>query len=173
MEYPILLLLHVVFGALWVGAAVLSGFFLVPSVLEAGPAGGQVMAGMMRRKFALAMTVFAIITVLAGIRLFMLRISMGGSAWLGTPEGIVLIVGSVLALGGFGIGAGMQGPTAMKIGALGAQIAKAGKPTPEQGVQMGALQQRLAKAARLQAYHLLAALVLMAGHTLAISLSHL
>lgn len=165
MEYPILLLLHVLFGALWVGGAVLSGFFLVPAILEVGPAGGQVMGGMMRRKFALAMTVFAVITVLAGIRLFMLRVGMGGSAWLGTPEGIVLSLGSLLALGGFGIGAGMQAPTAMKMGALGAQIGQAGgKPTPEQGAQMLALQQRLAKAARLQAFHLLAALVLMAGH---------
>lgn len=166
-EYLVLVLLHVFFGALWTGGAVLLGFWIIPSVVEAGPVGGAVMGGIMRRKMPQWMTLFGIITVLAGIRLFMIRAGAGAS-WFGTPEGLVLSVGALLALGGFGIAMGLQRPTAMKLGALGAQIAQGGgKPSPEQGAQVLALQLKLQKAARLQAFHLVAALLLMAAHRLA------
>ena len=45
MEYLILIFLHVLFGIFWAGGAIVAGFFIFPSVLDAGPAGGAVMAG--------------------------------------------------------------------------------------------------------------------------------
>ena len=50
MEFSTLLLLHVFFGILWAGGAIAVGFFVVPSVMDAGPAGGAVMAGMLKRR---------------------------------------------------------------------------------------------------------------------------
>ena len=35
--------IHIVFGGFWLGSAITVGFFLVPSVRDAGPAGGAVM----------------------------------------------------------------------------------------------------------------------------------
>src|ERR687891_465683 len=45
----LLRLVHVVFGALWVGMVVFTTFFLAPAVQDTGPDGGKVMAALQRR----------------------------------------------------------------------------------------------------------------------------
>jgi uncharacterized membrane protein len=165
MEFSTLLLVHVFFGILWGGGAIAAGFFIIPSVLEAGPAGGAVMAGVMRRRFPILMSVAAGLVVLSGLRLYSMRFS---TAFLGTPEGVVLTLGAVLGLGGFFMGVFAQRPTAQRLSALGAQIAAAGvPPTAEQAAEMQTLRARLSKVARLTAWHVLVASLLMASHRLA------
>ncbi len=165
MEFSTLLLVHVFFGILWAGGAIALGFFVVPSVLEAGPAAGSVMAGVLKRRFPVLMTVSAVLVMLSGIRLYSVRFS---GAFLGTPEGIVLTLGAILGLGAFFIGLFVQRPIADRMGALGAQIAAAGgPPTPAQAEEMQALRARLGKIGRLAAWHLLVSAFLMASHRLA------
>lgn len=165
MEFSSLLLLHIFFGILWAGGAVALGFFVIPSVLEAGPGGGAVMAGVLKRRFPILMTFSGLLVVLTGLRLYTMRFS---TAFLGTPEGIVLSLGGLLALGGFFIGVFVQKPTAERLGALGARLAAAGAPpTPEQAAELQALRTRLGKVAKLTAWHLILASLLMAGHRLA------
>jgi uncharacterized membrane protein len=165
MELSTLLLLHVFFGILWAGGAIAAGLFFVPSVLEAGPAGGAVMAGILKRRFSVAMMVSAVLVTLSGLRLYSMRFS---TAFLGTPEGIVLTLGGILGLGAFVIGVFVQRPVAGRLGALGAQIqAAGGPPTPEQAAELGRLRERLGRVARLTAWHLLLAAFLMASHRLA------
>jgi uncharacterized membrane protein len=165
MEYASLLLLHVFFGILWAGGAIAAGFFIIPAVLEAGPAGGAVMAGVMKRKFAVLMTASGFVVVLSGLRLYSLLVS---GAWIVTPQGIVLSLGGLAGLGGLAIGFFVQKPTAERLSALAGQLAAAGTPpTPEQTAEMEGLRQRLGKVARVTAWHLLVAAVLMAGHRLA------
>ena len=84
-------LLHVLGGILWAGAAFVMGFFFIPAVMDAGPAGGPVMAGLMRRRFPLVMTVLGVTVVLSGARLYMLRFSSG---WIFSPEGLVITLGA-------------------------------------------------------------------------------
>ena len=165
MEFSSLLLLHVFFGILWAGGAVAVGFFVIPSVLEAGPGGGAVMGGMLKRRFPILMTVSAVLVVLSGLRLYTMRFS---TAFLGTPEGIVLSLGGLLGLGAFFIGVFVQKPTAERLGALAAKLAAAGSPpAPEQAAELKALQVRLGKVAKLTGWHLIASALLMAGHRLA------
>jgi uncharacterized membrane protein len=165
MEYASLMLVHVFFGILWAGGAIAIGLFVVPSVLEAGPGGGAVMGGVLRRRFPTVMTVSSVLVVLSGLRLYMMRF---GGAWLLTPNGIALSLGALAGLGAFVIGVFVQRPTAERLGALGAQIAAAGAPpTPEQASELEALRTRLRKVARLTAWHLIAASLLMSGHMLA------
>jgi len=165
MELSTLILLHVFFGILWGGGAIALGFFIVPAVLEAGPGGGAVMAGVVKRRFPTAMTAFSLIVVLTGLRLYSMDVS---AAWLGTPQGIVLSLGGLAGLGALLIGVFAQKPTAERLAALGAQIAAAGAPpTPEQAAELQALRQRLGKVARLTAWHLIVAALLMASHRLA------
>lgn len=170
MEFAVLRLLHLSFGGVWVGAAMIFAFWLVPSANEAGPGGGAVMRGVVQtRKLPLVLMISGWVTVIAGFRLYMLRFSM---PWLTTPEGIVLTAGALLALGGLAVGMFAQRPTAMKLAALGAEIAAAGKPpTPEQAAQLAALQAKLARVAIVVAAHLGAALVLMSAMRLALVLS--
>lgn len=165
MEYASLLLLHIVFGILWAGGAIAVGLFVIPSVFEAGPAAGPVMAGILKRRFPILMTVSGAVVVLTGLRLYSLLVS---GAWIATPQGIVLSLGALAGLGAFVVGLFVQKPTAEKLGALGAQIAAAGKPpTPEQAAEMQTLRTRLAKVAKVTAWHLIVASVLMASHRLA------
>ena len=68
------------------------GLFVIPAVLEAGPGGGAVMAGVLRRKFPIVMTLACLVAVLTGLRLYMIRWS---AAWATSAEGMAL---GVLAL---------------------------------------------------------------------------
>ena len=81
MEYGTLILLHVFFGILWAGGAIAAGFFIIPAVLEAGPAGGAVMGGVVKRRFPVVMTASALVVVLTGLRLYSMRLSLD---WLAT-----------------------------------------------------------------------------------------
>src|SRR5262245_22697536 len=101
MEFPFLILLHVAFGIVWAGGAIVLGLFVLPSILDAGPGGGAVMAGVVKRRMPIVLTMAAALVVLTGLRLYMLRFSVG---WLTSPEGLVLSLGALLGLGAFGIG---------------------------------------------------------------------
>ena len=165
MEFPVLILLHVAFGILWAGGAVVLGLFVLPAVLEAGPAGGAVMAGVVKRRMPIVLTLAAALVVLTGLRLYMLRFSM---AWLTSPEGLVLTFGAVLGLGGFVLGVFVQKPTAERLALLGLQVAQSGgPPTAAQAGELRDLQAKLRRVARLMAWHLVGASLLMASHRLA------
>jgi len=165
MEFPFLILLHVVSGILWAGGATVLGLFVLPAVIEAGPAGGAVMAGVVKRRMPIVLTMAAGLVVLTGLRLYMLRFS---GAWLSSPEGVVLSFGALLGLGAFILGVFVQKPTAEKLAQLAAEIAKSGgPPNASQAGQLRALQAKLQRVARLTAWHLIGASLLMASHRLA------
>lgn len=165
MEYFLLVFLHVTGAIVWAGGAITMGFFTIPAVLEAGPGGGAVMNGVMKRRFPVLMTGSAIVVIVTGLRLYTSRFSM---EWLTSAEGIVLSLGGLLGIGAFVIGLFVQKPVAMKLGALGAQIAASGgPPAPEQARELAAIRSRLAKVGRVTAWHLFGAVLLMAVHRLA------
>jgi len=168
VEYLSLVFLHVLFGILWAGGAVATGLFIVPSVIDAGPAGGAVMAGVVKRKFPIVMTVSAWVVLLTGLRLYMIRFS---TSWVTTPEGLVISLGALLAIAAFVMGVFVQKPTVEKLAALGAEVAASGAPpSPAKAAEMQTLRTKLRKIASLTAWHLLAAAALMASHRLATAL---
>jgi len=165
MEYLSLIFLHVAFGILWAGGAIVLGLFIVPSVMDAGPAGGAVMAGVVKRRMPVVLSAAAVIVVLTGLRLFTIRYT---SAWLGTPEGLVIALGGVLGIGAFVLGIFIQRPLVVRMGALAARIAASGAPpTAEQGAELAAMRVRLRRVAALTAWHLVGAALLMSMHRLA------
>ena len=126
------------------------------------------MAGVVKRKFPLVMTVSAVVVLLTGLRLYMLRFS---TAWVTTPEGLVISFGALLAIAAFVMGVFVQKPTVEKLAALGAKIAASGAPpSPAQAAEVQALRTKLRKIASLTAWHLLGAAALMAMHRLATAL---
>ena len=62
--------LHILLGATWLGAAVVVSFFLLPAIEQAGPDGGKVVAGMIRRKFDKFIPSIGGMTVLTGFYLY-------------------------------------------------------------------------------------------------------
>jgi hypothetical protein len=167
MEYLVLIFLHVFFGIVWAGSAVATGLFILPAVLDAGPAGGAVMAGVTRRKLPVFLMFAGAVVILTGLRLYMLRFS---PTWMTTPEGVVLTLGGLLALAAFAMGIFVQRPTVERIGKLSTQIAASGTPpTASQSSELQALRDRLRKIAALTAWHLLGAAALMSIHRLAVA----
>jgi uncharacterized membrane protein len=164
VEYLSLTFLHVLFAILWAGGAISAGFFFIPSVLDAGPAGGAVMAGVVKRRLPLVLTTSAFVVVLTGLRLYMLRFT---AAWLTSPEGLALTLGGLLGLGAFAIGIFVQKPTAERLATLGGQVAASGgPPTPEQAAELARLRARLGRVAVVLAWHLIVAAILMSSHRL-------
>jgi len=169
MELAILRLLHIVFGVVWAGGAICLALFVLPSVTESGPAGGEVMRRIASRKLPQGMLLSGFITVLTGLRLYMMRFS---AAWLMTPEGMVLTLGGLLAVGALAIAVFAQWPTARKLQAIGAEIASSeGPPTAEMLRDLEQLKGRMHKLGNVLALHLAGSLLLMSSMRLALVLS--
>lgn len=169
MLFASLIFIHVLFGALWAVGAFIVGFFVIPSVIEAGPGGGPVMGGVIvKRKFPIFMTVWALLAVFSGLALWHIDFdAKGGLDWVKRPEGAVLTLAALGALHAFVKGLLVQKPAAEKLGALGAQLAQAkGKPDQALLDEMKAAQAKLAKVARGTAFELMGVLALMALHQL-------
>jgi hypothetical protein len=136
--------IHILSGGLWVGAAVLNAGFLIPSVMAAGPAGGQVMRVMVQvRRLPVFMNAVMAVTLITGIALYWRAWAGSGMAWIASGTGLAFTFGALCAFATAGIGHVVTVPAVRRIGQLGAAIAGAGgAPAPELAAEMGA-QQRL------------------------------
>ena len=169
MEYHVLLFLHILSTIVWAGGAIVLGFFVVPSILDAGPAAGAVMAGVVKRRLPILISIVATVAILTGLRLYMMRFV---ASWVVTPQGLALTIGGILGLGAWVLGVFIQRPLAQQLGVLGASIAASGAPpTPAQAAELKALRDRMRRVARLTSWHLLGAATLMAVHRLAATFS--
>lgn len=156
--------LHVLAGSLWVGAAVLNAVFVIPSIMAAGPAGGQVMRVMAQvRRLPVFMNVIMFTTLLSGIVLYWVSSSGFQWAWISSGSGMAFTFGAVLALVTAGIGQWVTVPTVKRLGQLGAAVAASGgPPSPQQAAEMAALQRTLLGAAQMGTLLVVAAALFMA-----------
>src|SRR5688500_5509174 len=67
-ELIVLRLIHIVGGVFWVGSALFTAFFLMPTLMQAGPsAAGPVMGGLQQRKLMVWLPVVAVLVMLSGL----------------------------------------------------------------------------------------------------------
>lgn len=78
MLFSFLIAIHVISAGVWTGMAFLFGAFVLPSIVEAGPGGGAVMTGLIKRNLAVIMPIFGVTTILSGACL---------GAWILTAKG--------------------------------------------------------------------------------------
>ena len=156
----VLRLLHIVTGAIWVGAVVFTAFFLMPTIAAAGPGGGAFMREFGKRKIPQFMMGLMATTVLSGVGLMGVIAAQTDGAWFSSPMGRVISLGAAIALIASVYGAVVNRPIGMRMQQLGAQIQ--GQPTPEQAAEMQALQAKLRQASQLVAVMLLLAVAAMA-----------
>lgn len=166
MDTPLVILraIHILAGVYWAGAVFLTVTYLMRAIADAGPAGGQVMGAMVRRRYLDTLPAVALVTVLSGIELFR-RVSAGfSSAWLSSPTGVGLSVGAVAGILALAIG-GLVGRTSMlKAGVLMGQ-AMATPDGPEKAALMAevqAVRERGANAIRTAAALILVSVLSMA-----------
>jgi len=157
-------MIHIFAGALWIGAAIFYLFFIKPTVKAIGPVGPQFMQNLAeRRKYPLFMVSVSLLTVLAGIGLYLYASGGIQLAWIRTGPGLGYTLGALAALVAFFVGNFGIGPTASKMGALGGQISNSGgKPTPEQVTSIQALDKKLSLLENIDFVTLTLSMLLMA-----------
>ena len=154
----VLRVIHIVLGAFWAGAAILLGWWALPTARQLGPAAAPFMQGLLQRKMTAFLIGSGVLTVAAGIWLWFLR-----PPSFDTWQGVALATGATAAIIGLGIGLGLQRPTGHKIQTLGNAIAAGGgPPTAEQGAEMGRLQAKMGSYGNVLAYLFAIALAGMA-----------
>jgi hypothetical protein len=156
----VLRLLHIVSGAVWVGAVVFTAFFLMPTIAAAGPGGGAFMREFGKRKIPQFMMSLMAITVLSGLGLMGVIASRSDGTWFSSPMGRVISLGAALAIIASVYGAVVNRPVGMRMQKLGAEM-QGGQPSPAQAAEMKTLQEKLASASRLVAVMLLLAVAAM------------
>lgn len=161
----VLRFLHIVSGALWVGAAFLFVGFIGPSAAEVGPSAGPLMSvAVKKRKVSKIIVWLGVITVVAGWTMWFKNMDdFGGlSEWLGTNFGVAITIGAVLAtitffVGYFGVGRNVE-----RMVDLGDKIAASPEPpSAEQQAEMARIGAALERHGKLDLVLLLLAITAM------------
>ena len=101
----VLRLVHIVAGALWAGAAIFYFFFVEPTVQGLGPARPKFMQDLVtKRRYPVFMNVTSGLTILAGLLLFWFASGGLQLSWITSGPGLGFTVGSLAALGAYGVG---------------------------------------------------------------------
>lgn len=144
--------IHILSGIFWVGTAFFFVLFFEPTIKAAGPAGGTVMGRLTLTQFPMVMALSSILTVAAGVLLYL--IDSGGFQinWISTPSGVTMTIGSVAGILAFLMGLTIQMPASARMAALQKEIqAAGGLPTPSQMAEMHVLQDKISNATRWEA----------------------
>src|SRR5688572_26579415 len=90
--------LHIVFGALWLGAAVFVSLLLVPAMRDAGPDAGKVMLGLGKRRIVTFIASISGLTVLTGLWLYWRYTDGFNPAFFRSPGAHIFGTGGVLGI---------------------------------------------------------------------------
>lgn len=125
MDTPLVILraLHILAGVYWAGAVFVVVTFLMKAVADAGPAGGQVMGALIKRRFLDAIPAAALVTVLSGLDLYRRASGSYSAEWMRSPTGMGLSVGAVTGILALVIGGVVGRPSTLKAAALMAHAA--------------------------------------------------
>ncbi|MCZ7545969.1 MAG: DUF1772 domain-containing protein [Anaerolineae bacterium] len=164
--YVVLLrLVHIFAGMFWVGAGVFMIGFVLPTVRALGTDGRAFMPGLVKyTRYTLAMPVASLLTTLAGVLLYLRIVERVSTAWITTPGGLVLTIGSIAGIAAFLIGVVVMGPTTKRMEMLAQEAEKHGPPSAEQTAELRKLQVRYG---RMGIYTLVLMLISLAGMAIA------
>lgn len=163
MLLVVLRVIHIVTGVFWAGTIFFIVSFLLPTFKAVGPDASRVFAELRRRGMFNWLPTIALITILSGLWMYMIRMQ-GFASWAAGREGMTLGIGAVAALVAFLLGTFVMRPNTLKA----ADLAAAAGPMPpgaEKDAKMALVQAHRARsgmAARAVAGLLLVAVVAMA-----------
>src|SRR4051812_12987931 len=107
-------IIHIVFGTFWVGGAITTGFFILPTVKATGPIGGQFAGQLMARtRLPTVLTAAGGITVLAGLILYWMK--WAGTGFVGPAA--YYAIGGAIAIIVMILGAAVARPAADRLAA--------------------------------------------------------
>jgi len=163
----LLRLIHILAGIFWVGATLFLAGFLIPAIQAVGPSARPVMSQLMeQRRLQLWINIAMTLTILAGLALFAMDSRASGGAFARSHTGIVLSIGSLLAVAAAGVGGAVGKPTGQKLGELARKMEEAqrrgGAPPADLVAQAAPLQAKLAGALKIMSWLLLLSAASMA-----------
>jgi hypothetical protein len=160
----VLRLIHVVAGALWVGMATFTTYYLQPALQEAGPDGGKVMAAIQRRGIMTVMPILAVATLLSGLWLYLRAAGGQHAAFAQSGPGMAFGIGGLAAIAGWLTGMFAMRPAMMKAVALAQSLGPAATPEERQrvGPQAEQLRRRATVAGKAMTHLLFLAIAAMA-----------
>jgi uncharacterized membrane protein len=158
----VLRLIHVLSGVFWAGSAIFFAILLIPAVGDAGEAGGRVMGALAERKLPRVLGAASGLTVLSGLLMYWRDSNGFSNGFMSSGPGIMFTTGALAALATLVTGGAIVGRATTRLAELGKAVAASGgKPTPEQGAEMGALSARVAKFGKINAVLLVIAVICM------------
>jgi hypothetical protein len=159
--------LHVLLGAVWLGATIFTAYLLMPAVNEAGPAGGQIMVGLNRKGMVPLFAALGGSTVLTGIYLYW-RFTGGFDPEVSRSHaGMAFGIGGVCGLLAAIIGGSVVGRSSKKLVEILGQAARLGEGQEKAALLRTAdgLRSRMSSSGHVVVALQVIALVLMAlGH---------
>jgi len=156
-------LAHIVSGALWVGFVILTTFYVIPSIQEAGPEGGKVMAALQRRGIMTVTPILAIATLISGIGLYWWLSGGFKPEFMSSGTGITFGAGGLAAIIAYVVGMAVMRPSMLRAMALMQQAgALEGAEREARVAEVARLRARGAAAARAVAVLLIVAVSAMA-----------
>jgi uncharacterized membrane protein len=129
--------LHIVAAAFWFGGAVLFAAFLGPAAAEVGPSAGPLLANLVvKRRVTKVISGAGMMTLFGGALIYWHDYQTLGhsslSDWVGTPMGLGLTIGAVVAIAAFYFGYFGVGQNVERLVEVGGQLARSeGPPAPE------------------------------------------
>lgn len=158
----LLRLLHIIAASFWLGATLVTAYFLLPSVWAVGPAAGPVMTEVMqRRRMQLWVNLAMVVAILSGLGMFGVHESAAHGAFSRSRMGMTLLGGAVLAIAAAGVAGAMVKPASQKLGEMAQRFAGA-PPAPEALEEMRGLQQRVGRGLSIMSLLLLLSAATMA-----------
>jgi hypothetical protein len=148
MDVLVLRLIHIVFGAFWVGAVFTNVLFLQPTAAALGPDGGRFQFHLLRhRRFATVILGSAAATVLAGLVLLWISTDGLDLARAFAASRIGFTVGGLIGILTFALGSLYVYPRTRRIVAVMQGVMDAGRPpSPEEQATLGRIRSELVRA---------------------------
>lgn len=142
----ILRLIHIVGAIFWVGSAMFTGFFLIPSLKETPATMGAVAQALAKRGFMVVMPVVGLLVILSGAT--MIWITSGGHLheYMMTASGHTFTMAGGIGILSLLVGLVFTKPANMRAGAIGAQLQTVTDPAEKArlGQEMAAAQKAAA-----------------------------
>ncbi len=115
-------LVHVVGGALWVGMAVYTTVYLMPSIQDAGPDGGKVMAALQRRGILTVLPALALLTIISGVWLYWRDSAGFDGGFMRSGVGLGFGLGGLASIAAYALGIAVLRPSLMRAAKLMAEL---------------------------------------------------
>lgn len=159
-------IIHVGSAMIWFGGAIVSSFFLQPTVEALGTAGQPFMEHLMkRRKMGIMFPIVAALTILSGAVLYWRDSDGLQLTWITSPTGLAYTIGGLAAIIAFVGGAILIGPGIAEQTAVRGELAAGdGVPTAAQRERLDRAEGRLKLAGRIDL-----PLLILAGLTMAVA----